>query len=120
MIKLLSVAIFAGLFFASNQRCLRFLPIEQVCWTKWFDRDDPHGMGDWEDLSNLHREYPGQICSCPQYIVAATTDTNTPAHSTRDTFTIFSPTEGFVCRNEDQIHRECRDYKVQFGCPCPR
>lgn len=30
----------------------------------------------------------------------------------------FNPTQGFVCRNEDQKSGTCRDYKVRFGFPC--
>lgn len=30
----------------------------------------------------------------------------------------FSPTLGFVCRNDDQIGDRCHDYKVRFGCAC--
>ncbi|GLD70125.1 cartilage intermediate layer protein 2-like protein, partial [Lates japonicus] len=89
-----------------------------VCWTKWYDRDNPSGTGDWELLSDLRKENPGQICEHPLYIEAQTTDTSTPASSTGQTFLIFNPTEGFVCRNADQKWGGCRDYRVRFGCPC--
>ncbi|XP_033504915.1 uncharacterized protein LOC117270972 [Epinephelus lanceolatus] len=89
-----------------------------VCWTKWYDRDDPSGTGDWELLSNLKKENPGQICEHPLYIEAVTTDTMTPAISTGEILHIYNPTQGFVCRNTDQKSGTCRDYKVRFGCPC--
>jgi len=89
-----------------------------VCWTKWYDRDNPSGTGDWELLSNLRSENPGQICPYPLYIEAVTTDTLTPALSTGENFSAYNPTTGFVCRNKDQKDRWCRDYKVRFGCPC--
>ncbi|XP_068585488.1 mucin-5B-like [Cebidichthys violaceus] len=90
----------------------------KVCWTQWYDRDDPSGTGDWELLVYLRRKYPGQICDKPLHIEAVTTDTNTPATATGDVIYISSPTKGFACRNRDQRYRVCRDYKVRFGCPC--
>ncbi|XP_034058681.1 cartilage intermediate layer protein 1-like [Gymnodraco acuticeps] len=121
MIKLLSVAIFATLFLESHQR----IPIgptdpvvKLVCWTDWFDRDNPSGSGDWELLKDLRKENPGKICEYPLHIKVVTTDTMTPAISTGQTFYIFNPTQGFVCRNKDQRKDMCRDYKIRFGCPC--
>ncbi|XP_044025862.1 uncharacterized protein si:dkey-205h13.2 [Siniperca chuatsi] len=89
-----------------------------VCWTKWYDRDDPSGAGDWELLSNLKAENPGEICNNPLYIEAVTTDKMTPAIDTGETFNVYNPTQGFVCRNTDQKSGGCSDYKVRFGCPC--
>ncbi|XP_063758628.1 uncharacterized protein LOC134877157 [Eleginops maclovinus] len=89
-----------------------------VCWTKWYDRDNPSGTGDWELLYNLRIAYPGQICDYPLSIEVVTTDTMTPAISAGQNFHIFNPTHGFVCRNQDQKSGMCRDYKVRFGCPC--
>ncbi|XP_068433641.1 mucin-5AC-like [Clinocottus analis] len=91
----------------------------KVCRTGWYDRDNPSGSGDWELLSNLRKENPGQICKNPLFLKAVTTDTNTPAKFTRDVIYISDPSKGFVCRNNDQKgRRRCRDYKVQFGCKC--
>ncbi|XP_073349348.1 uncharacterized protein [Pagrus major] len=91
----------------------------KVCWTKWYDRDDPSGTGDWELLSNLRSENPGQICDNPLSIEAVTTGSNPlQASSTGETFHVYNPTVGFVCRNKDQRSDSCRDYKVRFGCPC--
>ncbi|KAF3849963.1 hypothetical protein F7725_019682 [Dissostichus mawsoni] len=94
--------------------------VKPVCWTDWFDRDNPSGSGDWELSSDLRKENPGKICDYPLYIEVVTTDTMTPATSTGENFYIFNPTQGFVCRKKDQKSRECRDYKVRFGCPCRR
>ncbi|XP_075940156.1 uncharacterized protein LOC142941916 [Anarhichas minor] len=90
----------------------------KVCWTNWYDRDNPSGTGDWERLVYLRRQYPGQICDNPLHIEAVTTDTNTPATLTGDVIYISNPTQGFACRKRDQRTRRCRDYKVRFGCPC--
>ncbi|XP_062292931.1 uncharacterized protein si:dkey-205h13.2 [Scomber scombrus] len=89
-----------------------------LCWTKWYDRDNPSGTGDWETLRDLKDMNPGQICDYPLYIEAVTTDTLTPAISTGENFYAYNPTTGFVCRTEDQKSGDCRDYKVRFGCPC--
>ncbi|XP_047429845.1 cartilage intermediate layer protein 2-like [Mugil cephalus] len=89
-----------------------------VCWTKWYDRDNPSGTGDWELLSNLKTENPGQICGSPLFIEAVTTDTLTPAIYTGENLFVYNPTQGFVCRKMDQKSKTCRDYKVRFGCPC--
>ncbi|XP_034534879.1 mucin-5AC, partial [Notolabrus celidotus] len=91
---------------------------QQVCWTIWFDRDNPSGFGDRELLQDLKKENPGVICDRPLYIDVVTTDTNATAISTGQSFHTYSPTEGFKCRNKDQHRGRCRDYKVRFGCPC--
>ncbi|XP_078030261.1 cartilage intermediate layer protein 1-like [Epinephelus lanceolatus] len=99
-------------------RCPSSFCDRRVCWTKWYDRDDPGGSGDWELLSNLKKENPGQICDSPLQIEAVTTDNMTPAISTGEIFFSYSPIKGFVCRQEDQKSRRCCDYKVRFRCPC--
>ncbi|KAI4801542.1 hypothetical protein KUCAC02_019434 [Chaenocephalus aceratus] len=120
MIKLLSVAIVAALFLESHQRVpgpedplYPKGPEEpeepEMCCTNWFDRDNPSGTGDWELLKDLRKEYPGQICKYPAYVEAVTTDTMTSAISTGDTFYIFTPTQGLVCRNKDQSEGMCSD-----------
>ncbi|XP_072305266.1 uncharacterized protein [Eucyclogobius newberryi] len=89
---------------------------EEVCWSKWFDRDNPSGTGDWENLSLLRKKYPGKICKKPKYIEVVTVSGNVPAPATGQDFLIFNPTEGFVCKNKPG--QKCKDYKVRFGCCC--
>uniref|UniRef100_A0A673BV57 WxxW domain-containing protein n=1 Tax=Sphaeramia orbicularis TaxID=375764 RepID=A0A673BV57_9TELE len=91
----------------------------KVCWTEWFDRDDPTASGDWELLSDLRKKFPEDICEKPLGIEVVTVDTNIPVASTGQATYIYSPTVGFVCRNQDQSCHQCFDYKVRFGCPCP-
>ncbi|XP_059212886.1 mucin-5AC-like [Centropristis striata] len=91
---------------------------DKVCWTRWYDRDNPSGTGDWELLTHLRKENPGQICDNPLQMDVVTTDTLTPATSTGEIFRINNPSQGFACRKIDQKSRKCRDYKVRFGCPC--
>uniref|UniRef100_A0A3B4AAX2 WxxW domain-containing protein n=1 Tax=Periophthalmus magnuspinnatus TaxID=409849 RepID=A0A3B4AAX2_9GOBI len=90
----------------------------KVCWTRWFDQDSPSGIGDFELLCDLRAENPGQICESPLYIEVVTKHNHMPADFTGQSFHIYSPTEGFVCRNRDQKNRRCYNYKVRYGCPC--
>uniref|UniRef100_A0A674MBH1 WxxW domain-containing protein n=2 Tax=Takifugu rubripes TaxID=31033 RepID=A0A674MBH1_TAKRU len=89
-----------------------------ICWTKWFDLDNPSGTGDWELLINLHAAFPGQIPNSPNYIQAVTTNNNVPALSTGQVIHVFNPTFGFACRKKDQPNGICKDYKVRFGTKC--
>ena len=59
-----------------------------VCikWTRWFDRDNPGGTGDWELVSYLKKKYPKEFCDCLVYIDAVTVGDNVPAMSTGDVF----------------------------------
>nr|XP_043891842.1 mucin-5AC-like isoform X6 [Solea senegalensis] len=91
---------------------------QRVCWTKWFDRDNPSGKGDFEYLPYLRKAYPKEICKVPLYIDVVTTDTNMPFIATGQISSVFSPTQGFACRNTEQKGGMCLDYKVRFGCPC--
>ncbi|XP_036003222.1 cartilage intermediate layer protein 2-like [Fundulus heteroclitus] len=92
---------------------------DNVCWTKWYNRDSPSGSGDWEDLSALIRENPGgSLCSKPKYIEAVTVDGEIPAIRTGESFHAYSPTKGLICRNKDQNTGRCSNYKVRFGCYC--
>ncbi|XP_029985826.1 uncharacterized protein LOC115416221 [Sphaeramia orbicularis] len=100
-------------------RCPTDFCTQKVCWTEWFDRDDPTASGDWELLSDLRKKFPEDICEKPLGIEVVTVDTNIPVASTGQATYIYSPTVGFVCRNQDQSCHQCFDYKVRFGCPCP-
>ncbi|XP_017267328.1 cartilage intermediate layer protein 1-like [Kryptolebias marmoratus] len=93
---------------------------KEVCWTNWYNRDRPSGTGDWETLSDLQKQYPGQICAEPLYIEAVTVPDETPAILSGDNILFYSPTKGFVCRNQDQKSGFCKDYKVRFGCYCSK
>nr|XP_028596855.1 uncharacterized protein LOC114602603 isoform X1 [Podarcis muralis] len=87
------------------------------CMTQWFDRDDPSGRGDYELLSNLWSEYPGKICAEPLAINVQTLD-GIPALKTGQKFSVYDPTQGFACINDEQKPgRSCHDYRVQFTCP---
>ncbi|XP_028296103.1 mucin-5AC-like [Gouania willdenowi] len=94
-------------------------PYCAVCWTKWFDQDDPSGTGDWELLKDLRNENPGQICEKPLAMEVVTAGNPTiAAINTGQIFNINNPHKGFVCLNKEQKPGGCFDYKVRFACPC--
>ncbi|XP_069771676.1 mucin-5AC, partial [Narcine bancroftii] len=84
--------------------------------TQWFDHDDPSGQGDFEDLQNLRKAYPNQICSKPTACEVQTIS-GKPASSTDDIIPECNILTGFVCLNNDQINGSCEDYKIRFTCP---
>ncbi|XP_061781931.1 cartilage intermediate layer protein 1-like [Nerophis lumbriciformis] len=91
------------------------------CWTKWFDRDNPSGKGDFEILSKLRREHPTSICQVPLQIDVETTSGGSVS-STSDKIHISDITTGFICKNAQQKKGWCSDYRVRFKCPlkfCP-
>ena len=57
-----------------------------MCWTKWYDRDNPSATGDWELLKNLRKENPNEICANPIAIESQTVDKDTPASVTGQDF----------------------------------
>uniref|UniRef100_A0A3Q3MMD5 WxxW domain-containing protein n=1 Tax=Labrus bergylta TaxID=56723 RepID=A0A3Q3MMD5_9LABR len=85
------------------------------CWTHWFDRDNPSGSGDWETLPYLKRENPGNICDNPLQIEVQTT-TGLSLASTGDVITVADAATGFICKNSEQTHGMCHDYRVRFLC----
>ncbi|XP_077363417.1 uncharacterized protein LOC144007551 [Festucalex cinctus] len=86
------------------------------CWTQWFDRDDPSGTGDYETLSDLHKEDSGKICEHPIQ-TEVKTKSGASVGSTGDVIHVSDTRRGFICRNDDQPNGHCADYKVRFLCP---
>ncbi|XP_019716758.1 uncharacterized protein LOC109510709 [Hippocampus comes] len=89
---------------------------EAECWTQWFDRDNPSGHGDFETLSELHKENPSKICDHPIEIEVQTTS-GVRVGSTNNVIYRLDMRRGFICRNVDQLDGGCADYKVRFLCP---
>ncbi|XP_033112708.1 cartilage intermediate layer protein 1-like [Anneissia japonica] len=83
-------------------------------WTQWFDRDNPSGTGDWENVPNLYSENPNTMCEKPSGIECRTTGGNS-YRSTGQTLTCCAK-EGLICKNADNTGL-CSDYKVRFLCP---
>ncbi len=82
-------------------------------WTPWLDRDDPSGSGDYETTA-LHYKDGSIECENPLKIHCATTDKRA-WHDSGD-IAICNPTEGLVCKWQDQADRSCEDYHVRFFC----
>ncbi|XP_035690117.1 mucin-5AC-like [Branchiostoma floridae] len=106
-----------------GDRCLEY-EVRFCCppctnWTPWFDRDNPGGGGDWEVLSHLRPENPGQICRAPTDIQARVISTGQDAFQTGEVFAFYDVTSGFACRAKDQPDSICLDYEVRFCCPLP-
>ncbi len=108
-------------------------------WTRWLDRDDPGGTGDWEHLEGLRKDLGA--CSKPADIQARrygwkmeSSDwisassvlspyvcrkfDQKPAEETGESFRAYGPDSGFVCVNEEQEDDGgCQDYEVRLCCP---
>lgn len=83
-------------------------------WTPWLNRDDPSGIGDYEDLVNFVQM--GQACPKPLAVECQTTagidwKRSGQAYSC-------TPNEGGICVNANQSGgQQCLDYQVRFLCP---
>ena len=86
-------------------------------WTRYFDRDNPSGNGDYETLHDLRREYPNQICPNPIAVDAKVVGTNNHIPIAGLTVTADTVT-GFVCVNRVQRRgKRCLDFQARFCCP---
>ncbi|ESP03294.1 hypothetical protein LOTGIDRAFT_70514, partial [Lottia gigantea] len=88
-------------------------PKEPNCngnWTEFFDRDDPSGNYDSEDLTNIQIEYPGKVCENPIGVDARLL--NNLNYITSGEIVTISPSIGLICKNSDQIDNKCEDYKI--------
>ncbi|MCJ8745356.1 hypothetical protein PDJAM_G00129450 [Pangasius djambal] len=99
---------------------IEIAPCPRLCYTQWFDRDDPSGFGDYETLINLRAENPGKICSYP-YSIQVQTLSGQDASTTGQVFAYYDTVNGFACVNAQQPKgKRCLDYRVRFVCPCPK
>ncbi|KAL4593384.1 cartilage intermediate layer protein 2 [Arapaima gigas] len=73
----------------------------RVCWTEWFDIDDPTETGDYETTTKIRATYPGHLCPRPRGMEAVTIS-GIPAKRTGDKFEKFGPSVGLVCLNIQQ------------------
>ncbi|XP_078681206.1 uncharacterized protein LOC144916087 isoform X3 [Branchiostoma floridae x Branchiostoma belcheri] len=96
---------------------VRFCCPPCTVWTAWYDRDNPGGTGDWETLTDLRDENPGQICPTPTEIEARVIATGQEAYDTGESFLYYDTTNGFACQNNKQKDDRCMDYEVRFCCP---
>ncbi|KAK3515248.1 hypothetical protein QTP70_012836 [Hemibagrus guttatus] len=120
--KMLCVILFAsGALAAIEERRIEAVevpPCPRLCYTQWFDRDDPSGYGDYETLLNLRAENPGKICDHPYSIQAQTL---TGVFPTGQVFAYYDTVNGFACVNAQQKKpQRCLDYKRDIVSPaCP-
>lgn len=84
-------------------------------WTQWYDRDDPTGMGDYEDLASIRQRHFGVICKRPSVIDGRLL--NGQHWATSGELLTVSATTGLTCVNAHQPDgKSCSDYKVRFCC----
>ncbi|XP_050953208.1 uncharacterized protein LOC127155176 isoform X2 [Labeo rohita] len=93
------------------------------CVTRWFDFDDPTKGGDFELLTDLQSNYPGEICPNPIGIQAQTVSGQS-VYQTGNDIKISISASGFSCTTGYvtfgfPLKRPgfCPDYKVRFTCP---
>ena len=96
-------------------------PPTPVCrnglWTKFFDRDNPNGNGDYETLRDINRENPGDACSNPTAVQARVKSTRRDYRTTQQVVQV-NTLIGLICENRQQTNRRrCLDYEVRFCCP---
>jgi Mucin-2 protein WxxW repeating region len=79
-------------------------------WTKWYDRDDPSGNGDWE-----LRYLQSGVCSTPTGVECRTLG----GLALWETGEVVScSVDGLLCLNSNQPDGSCNyDYQVKFLCP---
>ncbi|XP_013410365.1 uncharacterized protein LOC106173702 [Lingula anatina] len=103
---------------------IRYLcPKPSSVWTRWFDRDNASGTGDWEPLSDQLKL--GAVCPGGANPLGA----ECRERGTANVFTQFSgnppdnllrrcTSAGLICRNADQpVGRMCSDYEIRYSCP---
>ncbi|XP_063173737.1 proteoglycan 4-like [Candoia aspera] len=90
---------------------------QKVCYTRWFNQDDPEDSGDYELTAAILYRNPSEMCSLPKAIEVQAVD-GTPASETRQKFAVNKAKIGFICLNIMQGKGcHCRDYRVRFLCP---
>ncbi|XP_051895336.1 uncharacterized protein LOC127583413 [Pristis pectinata] len=96
--------------------CAVTTPPVSTCKTEWFDRDNPSGQGDYEDLNNLRNEFPNRICTHPVACEVETTS-GVPTSQTGENIRRCNVSDGFFCVNNEQSDGRCEDYRIRFTCP---
>lgn len=88
------------------------LPPPRLCkWTQWYDRDNPGGVGDYEDRVS---QIPA-VCANPSAVECTTTG-GVDWTQTGEVVTC-TPSAGCYCVNANQPDGHCQDYIVRFCCP---
>jgi oligosaccharide reducing-end xylanase len=81
-----------------------------------FNRDGPSGNGDFERFSQ-HVGIDPSLNQCGRLMIQVreANDTSVSYYGPPDNLAIFSPTEGLLCRNDDQTG-SCEDYRIRLVC----
>ena len=86
-------------------------------WTRFFDRDNPSGSGDYETLRGINRENPRSACSNPTAVECRLKNSRSGNQKSKQVVTV-DTTRGCVCENRRQQNGErCLNYEVRFCCP---
>lgn len=93
---------------------LRTCQETQGNWTRWLNRDNPGGSGDYETLNDFLKE--GMACQEPLAIECQTLN-GKPWKTTEQVYTC-DAARGGICQNSKQSNGgRCLDYRVRFLCP---
>lgn len=98
----------AGTISYSQSTCVNYCP------TRWLDRDNPSGVCDCETLKDFS---PSQTCPNPVGIKCRHRSTRKDYQDVGQKM-ICNQRSGGICWNRDNPGNPCKDYEVQFLCPC--
>lgn len=103
----------------NGQQCFDYkVKFDCGFYTRWYDRDDPSGTGDWETLAELNAEF-GNVCQNYNIvgIEARRISDKVPAQYIGQVISAYNPKDGFACMNSNQPNgQQCFDYEVRFVC----
>lgn len=85
----------------------------QDAWTRWFDIDNPSGVGDYEMLSNF---VPQGVCPQPLAMDCRTTGGKDWTEAGQK-YTCDKNLGGYCVNREQPSGKSCQDYEVRFLCP---
>lgn len=90
-------------------------------WTRWLNRDNPGGTGDFETLRDHRRENPDIVCANPTAVECRVIKTGQPVKTVQtrrgSSYRCELPVGG-VCDNRFQAPGErCKNLEVRFACP---
>ena len=83
-------------------------------WSKWYDRDDESGTGDWESFGSLVN--PPCDGTTPTDARCERVSDGKPADQTGQVFHKPCGVDGLVCKNSDNAPGGCDDYQVSYKC----
>ena len=85
-------------------------------WTGWYDRDDPSGSGDWENIISEVVHPCGGATPVAARCEANIGGTWTPSDKAGQVLSMPCGITGLVCL-QDANNQACYDYRVKYLCP---